>query len=172
MAENSEGDSVENEITARLPAVTTDTPSVGNNVLPQKATTDISVFGSDIGSQQALVPITGLGMTETQSNRLEGLEASTAVPTSGGTGVGRDLVTASREGKIEIVAMLLKIDGIDVNNGVSIMITTTTYPLITLLPFTLINHVSVLFPPTVTSRDSLGEWSYRGSGFVVEGRGD
>ena len=42
---------------------------------------------------------------------------------------GTPLVTASKEGHTKIVAMLLQADGIDVNEGVSIMIPTPTISL-------------------------------------------
>ena len=91
---------------------------------------------------------------------------------------GTPLCEASENGHTEIVALLLQAEGIDVNKSVSSM--TPTLTMSPYHPTTGITYpyhhywcgMFVLYLPIVTSCGSLGEWSHRGSSFVVTGRGD
>ena len=90
---------------------------------------------------------------------------------------GTPLMAASEKGHIEIVAMLLQAEGIDVNQEVSIMISIMFphYPPIT-NPYHYRYDMSVLVPFTGAlwhpSRGSLEGGSYRDSSLIVTGQRD
>jgi len=86
---------------------------------------------------------------------------------------GSPLSSASEGGQTEIVAMLLRVKGIDVNKGVSIMRPTLSMTLlrpITTNSYHYIVGMSILFPSAGTTRGSLEEGSHRDSGHVVTGQ--
>ena len=70
--------------------------------------------------------------------------------------------------------MLLKAEGIDVNNEVVHLPLTISFSHspTTLIPLIICLVCLSSFPSSVTSRGSLGEWSYRHSSYVIEGRWD